>query len=300
MDMSLHELQASVHNYIALNDTLRRLFCGAISGICAKTAIAPAERVKMSFQLSNEKFTLTNCYSKFTGMVRNEGVWNLWKGHSANIARVAPYAGLHYAIHDYMEVLLKHSHVTNDDMIIQLISGSLAGAGATAITYPLDVLRVRIAFAPTKTNIITAWKHAIRYGGLYQGFAPTMFGIIPYSGTAWCVKGLLQTHYPKWTNRPLNTSERLGINAIAGLLGQFITYPLDIVRRRMQMLRNDKSIFPSSSNNNTVAILKHLFQTEGWKGLSKGYSLNIIKGPVTLSISLTVYDLLQNYYKILL
>ena len=297
----LHELQASVHNYIALNDTLRRLFCGAISGICAKTAIAPAERVKMSFQLSSEKFTLSSCYSKFSSMVKNEGVWNLWKGHSANVVRVAPYAGLHYAIHDHLESLLKHGNygrISRDDTFVQLISGSMAGAGATAITYPLDVLRVRIAFAPVKSNVFVAWRNAIQHGGLYQGFAPTMLGIVPYSGTAWVVKGFLQTHYPTLSGHSLNTSERLGINALAGLIGQFITYPLDIVRRRMQMLRVDDPGLVRG--NSTLYVLRHLYRTEGWGGLSKGYSLNLIKGPVTLSISLTVYDLLQSYYKRLL
>ena len=38
--------------------------------------------------------------------------------------------------------------------------------------------------------------------------------------------------------------------------------------------------------------LRHLFATEGIRGFSKGFSLNIIKGPITLSLSLTTYDLL--------
>lgn len=39
----------------------------------------------------------------------------------------------------------------------------------------------------------------------------------------------------------------------------------------------------------------HLIQTEGWRGLAKGFSLNIIKGPIALSISLTTYDLMRDY-----
>ena len=36
-----------------------------------------------------------------------------------------------------------------------------------------------------------------------------------------------------------------------------------------------------------------MFATEGIPGMLKGYSLNIIKGPITLSLSLTTYDLLR-------
>jgi len=43
----------------------------------------------------------------------------------------------------------------------------------------------------------------------------------------------------------------------------------------------------------TREVLVHLISSEGLRGLSKGFSLNIVKGPVALSISLTVYDLLR-------
>ena len=43
----------------------------------------------------------------------------------------------------------------------------------------------------------------------------------------------------------------------------------------------------------TREVLAHLISSEGLRGLSKGFSLNIVKGPVALSISLTVYDLLR-------
>ena len=40
------------------------------------------------------------------------------------------------------------------------------------------------------------------------------------------------------------------------------------------------------------STLQYLILTEGYRGLSKGFSLNILKGPITMSLSLTTYDLL--------
>ena len=37
--------------------------------------------------------------------------------------------------------------------------------------------------------------------------------------------------------------------------------------------------------------------TEGLRGLAKGFSLNIIKGPITLSLSLTTYDILISRFE---
>lgn len=41
-------------------------------------------------------------------------------------------------------------------------------------------------------------------------------------------------------------------------------------------------------------VVYNLIKTEGFKGFGKGFSLNIIKGPISLSISLTVYDFLRS------
>lgn len=76
------------------------------------------------------------------------------------------------------------------------------------------------------------------------------------------------------------------------LFAQFLTYPLDVIRRRMQILQKNTS---SQYNYTTIQLLKTLYETEGIRGLTKGFSLNIIKGPITLSLSLTTYDILQKW-----
>jgi hypothetical protein len=95
----------------------------------------------------------------------------------------------------------------------QFLAGSIGGIGGTVLTYPLDVLRVRLALIPGST-----WAEAIRRGGLFQGLTPTLLGIIPYSGTSWMVKQALHEYYKilKPNQRKPSMLESLTMNAIAG------------------------------------------------------------------------------------
>lgn len=72
--------------------------------------------------------------------------------------------------------------------------------------------------------------------------------------------------------------------AIAGLLGQSASYPLDIVRRRMQTKKGYNSIIYTIRQVISEGGIAH--------GLYKGLSLNWIKGPISVSISFTTFDIL--------
>eukprot|EP00606_Chrysophyceae_sp_TOSAG23-5_P000744 GSChrysophyteH2.ASY1.ANO1.965.1 assembled CDS len=75
--------------------------------VLAKTAVAPAERVKMSFQTTQDRFKFSTALSRARGMVQEAGVLSLWRGHSTTVLRVAPFAGLSYAVHDWSEREMK-------------------------------------------------------------------------------------------------------------------------------------------------------------------------------------------------
>ena len=197
---------------IAMQNVARTLVCGAVAGCVAKTAIAPAERVKMSFQISTDKFTLGAALSRGVAMFKDQGFFSLWRGNSTTIIRVAPFAAINYAAHDYAEAEFKA--YTGSKILpysLKFLAGSIGGAVATFFTYPLDVLRVRMALKATPS-----WSAAMKQGGLYQGLTPTILGIIPYNGTAWCVKQTMQESFPGYFHRKPTVYEALFINATAG------------------------------------------------------------------------------------
>ncbi|RUS74559.1 hypothetical protein EGW08_017684 [Elysia chlorotica] len=70
---------------------------------------------------------------------------------------------------------------------------------------------------------------------IYRGFTPTMLGAIPYSGCSFFTyETLKKLHAELHQGRDPNPLERMVCGAVAGMVGQSASYPLDIVRRRMQ------------------------------------------------------------------
>jgi solute carrier family 25 protein 42 len=91
----------------------------------------------------------------------------------------------------------------------------------------------------------------------------------------------------------LDAPTRLVCGGIAGLVAQSATYPLDIVRRRLQVHGSATGV----ARGSTWAMLKHIFQSEGLAaGLYKGLSMNWIKGPIAVAVSFTVNDMLKQRF----
>ena len=191
-------------------DVYESILCGAVAGITAKTVIAPAERIKMTFQVSTDKFTLRNALIKGKNVVATQGVLSLWRGHSTTILRIAPYSGLSYAFHDASENMFKK--MLHTDVLpagYKFLAGSIGGVGGTAVTYPLDVLRVRLALGSTLSK-------ALNQGGMYQGLTPTLLGIVPYAGITWLSKQTMFEQFPKVMHRTPSVVESMVISASAG------------------------------------------------------------------------------------
>jgi hypothetical protein len=78
-------------------------FSGGMAGLVAKTLVAPLDRMKIIFQVTNEKFTFSNMPKIFSHVVEKEGFLSLWKGNSAMILRIAPYAALQFMTYEQMK-----------------------------------------------------------------------------------------------------------------------------------------------------------------------------------------------------
>jgi len=275
------------------------LIAGAMAGAIAKTTIAPLDRTKINFQISSEKsYSFRGAIRFLIRSVKNEGFFQLWRGNSATMARIVPYAAIQFSSHEQWKHMLNTSNKRDLDPIRRYIAGSLAGVTASSITYPLDLARARMAVTNSNkyNNLLNVFVRIYQEEGLrtlYRGYIPTMLGVIPYAGTSFFTYETLKKFYRDYKGQDSEPSslERLCFGAVAGLLGQSSSYPLDIVRRRMQTagVTGTQSIYTSVGKT-----LVHVYKTEGLKkGLYKGLSMNWIKGPMAVGISFTTFEFFQ-------
>ncbi|MES1910437.1 MAG: hypothetical protein MHM6MM_003030 [Cercozoa sp. M6MM] len=299
-----------------------RLLCGGCAGALAKTTTAPLDRVKILFQVSSTKtFSLRNAYRTLHAIHQTEGVKALWRGNGAMMLRVVPYAAVQFTAFDAAQAQLQRHFDLPDrsPKLSRFVAGASAGALSVVCTYPLDVLRARMATQHFDTHTHhTAHGHAHAHGqgvfehadrrhqhprfsgilhaassiwrkegaaALWKGMWPTLLGVVPLAGTSFFVFHTLKHRYYDG-EQYVPTHARLVFGGFAGLCAQTVTYPLDSVRRRFQ-------VHADPASHGVFRSLVHIARTEGVRSLFKGVSLNWIKGPLAVGVSFAVNDTLR-------
>eukprot|EP00039_Didymoeca_costata_P008473 m.112690 g.112690 ORF g.112690 m.112690 type:complete len:113 (-) comp14097_c0_seq7:2743-3081(-) len=85
----------------------------------------------------------------------------------------------------YKNIFKKYSPTQN--LMHSFVAGSMGGITASAATYPLELVRTRIAgmVTPTERGIWRTFIGIIRregFLGLYKGLSPTLIGAMPFEG----------------------------------------------------------------------------------------------------------------------
>ncbi|XP_064184710.1 mitochondrial coenzyme A transporter SLC25A42 isoform X2 [Anguilla rostrata] len=272
------------------------LLSGAFAGAVAKTTVAPLDRTKIIFQVSSNRFSAKEAYRLIYRTYLQDGFLSLWRGNSATMVRVIPYAAIQFCAHEQYKRLLGEYYGFQGKALPplpRLLAGSLAGTTAAMITYPLDMVRARMAVTPKEmySNIMHVFVRISREEGLktlYRGFTPTILGVIPYAGLSFFTYETLKKLHAERSGRSQPYSyERLAFGACAGLIGQSASYPLDVVRRRMQTAGVTGHTYGS-----IAGTMRDIVAEEGLvRGLYKGLSMNWVKGPVAVGVSFTTFDL---------
>ncbi|KAK9829011.1 hypothetical protein WJX72_003396 [[Myrmecia] bisecta] len=266
---------------------------GGTAGAVARTTAAPLDRIKLLFQVQavassgTAAGTYTGVWQSANKIYREEGVKAFWKGNSANVVRIFPFSASQLMFNDYYKRFLA-SEAGELTVLRRLVSGALAGMTATALTHPLDTLRLRMALPSTTftgmTNALVTIGRQDGLMSLYRGLLPTLIGIAPYAAINFASYDLLK-HHAYGDHRPQSTAGNLILGGVAGILASTTCYPLDTIRRRMQMTGKTYS-----SQTDAFVTIWH---KEGYRGFYRGWAANTLKVIPQNSIRFVAYEFLK-------
>lgn len=309
--------------------------------------MAPLDRVKILFQSHNPHFVkYSGSWAGVAGAIkdiyRQDGSLGLFRGHSATILRIFPYAAIKFLAYEQIRALVI-PRKDKETPFRRLISGSMAGVTSVFFTYPLEVIRVRLAFETkrdsrsTLRSICKRIYHEHHYrpslpGGalagasaaavpalaptfglanFYRGFAPTLLGMLPYAGVSFLthdtVGDLLRhpklaqhTVLPQPANAPpgkpapLRSWAELLAGGIAGVVSQTASYPLEVIRRRMQ-------VGGAVGDGHRLRIgetARLILRESGFRGFFVGLTIGYVKVIPMTATAFYTYERLKTWFGI--
>ncbi|KAL5523912.1 hypothetical protein ACEPAG_8085 [Sanghuangporus baumii] len=126
---------------------------------------------------------------------------------------------------------------------------------------------------------------------LYRGLPATAFGVAPYVGINFASYEALRGWITPAGTKP-TALRKLLCGALAGSISQTLTYPMDVLRRKMQVTG-----MKSLGVNHTGAIdaLRWVIRNEGLRGLYKGIWPNLLKVAPSIATSFYTYELVKEF-----
>jgi hypothetical protein len=229
----------------------RHLAAGGIAGAVSRTCTAPLDRLKVFLQVQPDKQRIGDC---FHNMLKEGGVNGLWRGNGINVLKIAPESAIKFAAYEQIKRLIKGDSKTGLSIYERFCAGALAGGISQTAIYPLEVMKTRLALRKTgqyKSIMDAAFKiyRVEGLGSFYRGYIPNILGIIPYAGIDLAVYETLKKKYLK-THSNLEQPSfwmLLACGSVSSTLGQMCSYPLALVRTRLQAQGESSATLRSDS-----------------------------------------------------
>ncbi|XP_018871053.1 mitochondrial adenyl nucleotide antiporter SLC25A23 isoform X3 [Gorilla gorilla gorilla] len=235
----------------------KQLVAGAVAGAVSRTGTAPLDRLKVFMQVHASKTNRLNILGGLRSMVLEGGVRSLWRGNGINVLKIAPESAIKFMAYE-------------------------------------QVLKTRLTLRRTgqyKGLLDCARRILEREGprAFYRGYLPNVLGIIPYAGIDLAVYETLKNW---WLQQYSHDSADPGIlvllacGTISSTCGQIASYPLALVRTRMQA----QASIEGGPQLSMLGLLRHILSQEGMRGLYRGIAPNFMKVIPAVSISYVVYE----------
>ncbi|GJP71398.1 hypothetical protein CLOP_g2233 [Closterium sp. NIES-67] len=267
-----------------------QLMCGAFAGIVSRTAVAPLDLIRTHLISSNGlPGAHKTAGSVFSAIMARDGWKGFFRGNGVNCLRVGPHKAVELCTFEMLKRLLcRPGHPLQH--VAAPLSGAAAGLAGTLLTYPLELIRTRISVQPELyRDLGSTVRRIVQEEGalsLYRGIVPSLLGVVPYAASNYFVYDALRTAYRKATGRDQVPNEvTLLFGAAAASASSAVTFPLEVVRRRLQL-----GVTGTAGPQTAIAILKGICEADGVMAVYRGLGTTWLKLLPAAGISFVCYE----------
>ena len=287
---------------------------GGVAGVVSRTLTAPLERVKLAAQTGGLR-PGASILGELKRVAQTEGPRALFAGNGANCIRVFPVAGIVTLCYvRLLKALPCDDEFDPAEPFWRGLAGASAGIVGSVLTYPIDVVRARLTVDGARyDHSVMRCVRAIaaegggqggngsgggvwRMGGFFRGLTPTLCAVAPFLA-------LQQSAYDTTKRLALDAGAAasvplfLACSMTAGAVAQTAVYPLDLIRRRIQM-GAAKDVSGSAAviaDSTWLASLRNVVAKEGFRGAFAGIGPTYATVIPSVMITKTAADTLIAY-----
>ena len=236
---------------------------------------------------------------------KTEGFKGFFKGNGANVVRVFPFTAFQFYFYELFKVLLFPGGVDTNVYTKKVICGGLSGIFTSTLTYPLDLVRTFLSIQTSQYKTAVMGEKPTMMGGminivkqngifgLYKGWLMSMIGIVPYFALQLSVFDWTASHYMPDKGTKWFDLVNLLIGGWAGFVGAGLTYPADVIRRKMQLNGIDSKAEVYSSIPDAI---KKMHRADGYKAFFRGFVASQVKIVPAAAIMFMINERLKKWF----
>ncbi|CAI5740963.1 unnamed protein product [Peronospora destructor] len=293
---------------------------GLGAGAVSTVMLYPLDLVKVRYQVHEKSaHAYRSLGHAFRSIMVAEGVHALFRGMSPALYGATISWGVYMLV--YQNAKQRYARMVDQGWIQgswqHFFSGIEAGMICVPLTNPIWLIKIRMQVQTNKRmqanaigkdaakklenipykSVSDAFRRIVAAEGvsaLYKGMIPALFlttnGAIKFVAYE-RLKGLYLAH---WSSE-MDVIPTLMMGAVAQSIASTVTYPYQVIKARLQQGGPFADKYTGTWDC-TMKIIRH----EGYRGLFKGLSANILKVMPTGAIIFAAYEQIQNIMKTML
>jgi len=284
----------AMHDSVEVRDFFRNLVSGAGAGVICTCLCAPLDVAKVRAQVQGSLGTMQ--YRGLAQTLRkihlDEGVAGLYKGLGPALCTVPLFWGIYWTSYERLKVYYKEQYPSSSSHWHHIGAAVTAGGVGDIITNPFWVVRTRIQTLifhkesplPSNVSMVQMFNSIFRTEGItafYKGLSASFLGLSHVAVQFPLYEYLKKRCRDMRDGGDETAVDIVAVSMIAKLSASLLTYPHEVVRSRLQDLRN-------SHGNGVVSTVRQIVRQEGVLSLWSGLTFNLIRVvPATISTFLS-------------